>query len=154
MADLRDEGDEPAEPVARIEVRVGDDMREIRHVQEVADHGHCGPERVAERGQRVDAAPVHRPVTDASQDREAGAGAADRPALGDMRIQRVRHRRALPVAHVVRLVAAREEHAVGPGDERQNARILGGLAVVEHHGLDRDRAADVAVDFLACLAVA
>ena len=134
-ADLGKEGDRPPEPIARREMRVGDDMAEKRHVQEVAHHRDCRAQRICKRGRRVDASAVHRAIGIGAEHREAGAGAADGPAACDLGVDCRGDRRALPEADIFRLVAAGDEDAIRAAQNAQHARIVGRLAAGEDERL-------------------
>jgi hypothetical protein len=99
-AHLRDEGDQPAEPIARGEMRVGHDMRHARQMQEIADHRHRGAHRIAQRRFGLDASTVHRAIATPAKDREAGARTANRPAPRRKVVERRGNRRPFPEADI------------------------------------------------------
>ena len=146
------ERDQPAEAGALAEMRIGDHAAQQRDVQEIVLDRVAVAERIGERARTGLAAAVHRAVDVLAEDREAGAGAAERLARAHVRVQRRGHRRALPPAHVARLVAPGDEDAVGTPQRAQDALVVRRLAPVENECLDRGDAADLAVELLADLA--
>src|SRR3546814_2716158 len=76
------------------------------------------------------------------------AGATERLAGAHVAVERGGERRALPVTHVVGLVAAGDEDAVGRLERGEHRRVAGGLAVAEDEGLRRGDAADLRVELV------
>src|SRR3546814_3963207 len=75
-----DEDHQAAEAVAPGEVAVGDDVLQVRQVQEVVNQGHAGVERIVQRDFGGHAAAVHRAVGPGAEDGQPRAGATERLA--------------------------------------------------------------------------
>ncbi len=140
---LGDESEEAAEPLAFLEMRVGDDALEQREMKEIALDRVGGAKRIGQGLGTLDAAVVHRAIEFFTLHREAGAGSRQRFAGGDMGVEDFGDRRSAPVTNVARLIAARDEDAVGlaqPGEDFFVRRLRAG---VEDENLCRLDTADL-----------
>ncbi len=77
-----------------------------------------------------------------AEDRHAGARAANRRRLRRDEVDGVLDRRVLPVADVVRLVAAGDPHRLGVSDRLDHERVRSRRAFLENDGFDRVAAAE------------
>ena len=87
-------------------------------------------------------------IGELAQHGEAGAGAADGLPAGDIRIDGILHRRALPEVDIARLVAAGNEDRFGMADDIGNRGLLGRVAIGNDqrgHRVELAQAVDVGV---------
>src|SRR6185312_6121637 len=106
---------ETPEAIALGEVLVRDGPSKLRDGYEAAVQSHGLVVRILQNIFRIRGI-VQRGEDNVSQHSQARACAADRHAVFDPLIYRFLHRRALPILHVVRLVAARDEDGLGLHD--------------------------------------
>ena len=135
LDDAGEEHEEAAEPIARHEVRVGDDAVHARQGEEPALQGDLRRIRVRQRLRRGHGVFQCREA-ELAKYRQARARAADRHAAARQRIQRRLHRRVLPEPDVVGLIPAGQEHGFRVFEAVEHVGIERRLAPVEHDRFD------------------
>src|SRR5262250_511159 len=117
-----------AKAVACNKVRIGNHVLHVRHFEESSGQRHMPIKRIAQHVLR-NATVMQSRECELAQNGKAGAGAADRLRGGDVSVERILHRSALPEFDVASLVSASDKNGFSVPDDVGHLGISGCLAV-------------------------
>src|ERR1017187_9366904 len=152
LYDASEEDQSSAHAVTLREVRIGQQILQVRNLEKTANQGYALGVRIGQNIGRNEGPAVRR-VSESAVDKfaqhgEAGAGTTDRLALGEIGIDRILNRCVFPGADVVRLIAAGNKYDLCLANDFGHGWILCGLTIGKNergHRVQLAQSVDVGV---------